>query len=124
MRVLVALGRDHAPRIPAEIQPEWEGALRFGLEIVGAPNPADVDIRFASYSDIMGPDRAMLDAPPSELQAAVANELLPVHPDEERPEWDRVAAIVQGLNDAFDVGEAVLTSFLGELDQYFGQAGV
>jgi CHAT domain-containing protein len=144
MRILITHGRGQAFQIPATLEREWADALRFGLESAGVTDPATLDVGFAFYGDIWRPDRraarddderggaagdvaaeddravaaAMADEP-TELQKGVADELLPPGDDDERLAWDRLASIVRRLDEVFGVGEAVLTHFLKDLDEYF-----
>jgi hypothetical protein len=142
MQILIAHGGDRGLGIPATEPREWADALRFGLESAGARDPAGIDIRLACYGDLWRPDgstsaggavgldpgpdvlAATLERPPTDLQAEVAAEILPVRRDETRPEWDRLAAIVHAMAAAFGAGEPDLTCFLEDLDEYLTRADV
>jgi CHAT domain/PGAP1-like protein len=149
MRIVVTHGRGQAFEIPTTMQREWGEALRFGLASAGLSAGSSPEIEFAFYGDIWRPDRraardddergepgsasvgddergvaTALDEPPSDLQAGIANEILPPGDDEERLDWDRLAAIVRRIDEVFGVGEILLTHFMKDLDEYFGRPDI
>lgn len=141
MGIVITHGRDQAFAIPATMERAWADALRFGLDRAGMADSGSVDIGFAFYGDIWRPDgrdegergaataateetataiRSALNEPPSDLEAAIAGELLPADAASlERGGWDSLAAVVRRLDQVFGVGQAVLAWFLKDLDEYF-----
>jgi hypothetical protein len=126
MGIVIAQGRDPAFETPEAIDRAWADAVRLGLERAGMADPGSVDISGAFYGDIWPATApAVLPELPTEFQTEVAAELLSAAGTGAEPAgWDSVTAVAGTLDEVFGVGEATLTRFLRDLDEYFRDPGV
>ncbi len=121
--LLMTHGCGQAWVIGPDLAQEWERAVKFGLQRVGAPYAGEIRVRMAFYGDLWRPDgsigdRASSDQEPTALQAAVARAILPTDAgpyDADQPTMTRLAANLAG---GLGVDRLVVEWFLKDLDQY------
>ncbi len=124
MGIVVLHGAGPGSGKPSVVGQQWHDALVTGLQAAGLTNAEEQDIRLAFYGDLGRDGRASAKAPPTDLQLAIAHEVLANGRVDEQPEWDRLADLVARLHDDIGADKALLTRFLVDVDAYFGNPDV
>ena len=124
MGIVVLHGAGPGSGKPSVVGQQWHDALVTGLQAAGLTNADEQDIRLAFYGDLRRDGRASAKAPPTDLQLAIAHEVLANGRVDEQPEWDRLADLVARLHDDIGADKALLTRFLVDVDAYFGNPDV
>ena len=124
MGIVVLHGAGPGSGKPNVVGQQWHDALVTGLQAAGLTNAEEQDIRLAFYGDLGRDRRASAKAPPTDLQVAIAHEVLANGRVDEQPEWDRLADLVARLHDDIGADKALLTRFLVDVDAYFGNPDV
>ena len=86
MGIVVIHGAGPGSGKPNVLARQWQDALVSGLRAAGLSNAEEQDIRFAYYGDLGRDGRAAANAGPTDLQLAVAHEVLANGGVDERPE--------------------------------------
>ena len=124
MGIVVIHGAGPGSGKPNVLARQWQDALVSGLRAAGLSNAEEQDIRFAYYGDLGRDGRAAANAGPTDLQLAVAHEVLTNGGVDERPKPDRFADLVTRLNNNIGADKGVLTRFLVDVDAYFGNPDI
>ncbi len=132
VHLVVTHGRAHEFNIPVTTQRPMEEALRFGLERVQPPDFTAIPVSMAFYGDAWRPDAlpeaAAAAQEPTELQKAIAADMLAVGTPESAeavPElfgWDSLNALATRLDDLLHTGDLITRLFLEDIELYFTDA--
>jgi hypothetical protein len=99
-------------------------ALVSGLRAAGLTNVEEQDFRLAFYGELGRDGRPAANARPTDLQLAIAREVLVNGGIDERMGWERLADLVTRLHEVVGTDKYVLTRFLIDVDAYFGSPEV
>jgi hypothetical protein len=143
--IVITHGRSQEFGIGETLEENWTRALRQGLGDAHAAFAEAIPVDFAFYGTLWRPDAAEFDAagaergggdteraeeaPPTDLQVAIADELFAAAPADarartERFGWDTLARLVGNLDGVLGVGKVALKYFLEDIDRYFSDAGL
>ena len=124
MGIVVMHGAGPGSGKPNVVAQQWHDALVSGLKAAGLTNAEEQDIRLAFYGDLGRGGRPAANARPTDLQLAIAHDVLANGGVDEQPEWDRLADLVARLHEDVGADKTLLTRFLVDVDAYFGNPDV
>jgi CHAT domain len=124
MGIVVIHGAGPGSGKPNVVARQWHDALVSGLRAAGLTNSEEQDIRLAFFGDLGRDGPPAANARPTDLQLAIAHEVLANGGVDERMEWERLADLVIRLHDVVGADEHLLTRFLADVDAYFGNPDV
>ena len=124
MGIVVMHGAGPGSGKPNVVAQQWHDALVSGLKAAGLTNAEKQDIRLAFYGDLGRGGRPAANARPTDLQLAIAHDVLANGGVDEQPGWDRLADLVARLHEDVGADKTLLTQFLVDVDAYFGNPDV
>jgi len=111
-KVVIAHGRDAAMQIPATMTPEWEAALRYGLERVGYRHHACIPISVPYYAAGWRPDEYFPVPRFSDGTGTVTKPPEPISGEDEERALEFLYRLLR-------LSDNVLSLLLKDLDEYF-----
>jgi hypothetical protein len=124
MGIVVMHGPGPGSEKPSAVAQQWHDALVSGLRAAGPTNADEHDARLAFYGDLGRGGRTAANGRPSDLQLAIANDVLAPGREDEPVAWNRLADLVARLHDDVGADKRLLTRFLVDVDAYFGDPDV
>jgi hypothetical protein len=124
MGIVVMHGPGPGSEKPSAVAKQWHDAFVSGLRAAGLANADEDDARLAFYGDLGRGGRTAANGRPTDLQLAIANDVLAPGREGEPVAWNRLADLVARLHDDVGVDKRLLTRFLVDVDAYFGDPDV
>ena len=124
MGIVVMHGAGRGSGKPNVAAQQLHDALVSGLRAAGLTNAEEQDVRLAFYGELGREGQSADNARPTDLQLAIAHEVLANGGVDEQAGVGRLADLVTRLHEVAGADKHVLTRFLIDVDAYFGSPDV